>query len=41
MTGAMIERDGVMAAVRGLTEDALAGRGGALFADPKFDPRAN
>src|SRR5215467_6257864 len=31
MTAVMVERDGAMAAARRLTEDALAGRGGALF----------
>src|SRR5262249_2608954 len=31
MAAVMVERDGVIAAVRGLAEDALAGRGGALF----------
>ncbi len=31
MSAVMLERDGVMAAVRGLLRDALGGRGGALF----------
>jgi DNA-binding CsgD family transcriptional regulator len=31
MTAVMVERDGVMAAVRALIQDALAGHGGALF----------
>ena len=31
MAGIMVERDAVMAAVRGLIEEALEGRGGALF----------
>ncbi|MBO0807619.1 MAG: ATP-binding protein, partial [Actinobacteria bacterium] len=31
MGAVMVERDAVMAAVRALTADALAGRGGALF----------
>ena len=31
MSAVMLEREGVMAAVRGLLRDALGGRGGALF----------
>jgi DNA-binding CsgD family transcriptional regulator len=31
MTAVLVERDGVMAAIRALTGNALAGRGGALF----------
>ena len=31
MSAVMLERDAVMAAVRGLLRDALGGRGGTLF----------